>query len=129
MYMEDLKMKTILYNFKKSPNENPKIKPYCLSIKHLSEMSWMKESLIKAALTSMKAGGLVDFTFPADHAYLTPGGLKAMGQMTVDDFKHVEAQRLERSIAHTAAKEKYALSHGIDPKTMRYGFEDKYAED
>jgi len=127
--MDELTRKTIFYNFKKSPNENPKIKPYCLSIKHLSEMSWLKESAVKVALTTMKMNGLVDFTFPADHAYLTPGGLKAMGQMTVDDFKQVEAKRLERSIAHMAAKEKYALSHGIDPKTMHYGFEDKFAEE
>jgi hypothetical protein len=127
--MDELAKKTILYNFKKLPNENIKIKPYCLSIETLSRLCWLKKSTIKETLNAMKAGHLADFTFPAGLAYLTPEGIKEMSLMKPEDFQRVEAERLKRSFEHTAVKEKYAKSHGIDPKTIGYDFDEKFVED
>lgn len=127
--MDDLVKKTILYNFKKLPNENIKIKPYCLSIEVLSKLCWYKKSVVQEALRFMKVSRQVDFTFPGGLAYLLPDGLKEMNTLNPGDFQKVESERLKRSVEHTAAKEKYALSHGIDPKTFGYEFDEKYVED
>lgn len=127
--MDDLVKKTILYNFKKLPNENIKIKPYCLSIEVLSKLGWYKKSVVQETLRLMKVNRLLDFTFPAGLAYLLPDGLKEMNALNPGDFQKVESERLKRSVEHTAAKEKYALSHGIDPKTFGYEFNEKYLED
>jgi|GEM_PF-6572984 len=127
--MDDLAKKTILYNFKKLPNENIKIKPYCLSIETLSRLCWLDKSKIKETLNFMKITHLVDFTFPAGLACLTAEGIKEMSQLRPQDFQQVDAERLKRSVEHTAAKERYAKSHGIDPKTIKYEFDEKFVED
>jgi hypothetical protein len=127
--MDDLVKKTILYNFKKLPNENIKIKPYCLSIDVLSKLCWYKKSLVQEALRLLKVNRQVDFTFPAGLAYLLPDGVKEMNALKPGDFQEVESERLKRSVEHTAAKEKYAQSHGIDPKSIKYEFDEKFLED
>ena len=127
--MDELVKKTILYNFKKLPNENIKIKPYCLSLESLGKSCWLKKGTLQETLRIMKINRLVDFTFPAGLAYLTADGIREMGQLKPEDFQKVESERLKRSFKHTAAKEKYAKSHGLDPKTIGYDFDQKYIED
>ena len=127
--MDELIKKTIFYNFKKLPNENIKIKPYCLSLETLSRMCWLKKSVVQETLRFMKINRWVDFTFPAGLAYLTSEGVQEMNRLKPEDFQRVDAERLKRSVEHTAQKEKYALSHGIDPKTIKYEFDEKFIED
>jgi hypothetical protein len=127
--MDELIKKTIFYNFKKLPNENIKIKPYCLSVETLSRMCWLRKSEVQETLRLMKTTRWVDFTFPAGLAYLTAEGIKEMNNLKPEDFQRVDAERLKRSVDHTAQKEKYALSHGIDPKTIKYEYDEKFLGD